>query len=123
VSPVCPRWTCSWTLAQDAVGAAGMAAFELADNDGRIIAANGEVAFTLGRRIDANAPRAMRVRTGERVQELQLAGSQTPFSVELVDLGLGLVVVARAEIGTELVGALVAYYPAGRAPRRPRRAT
>src|SRR5215204_4610082 len=67
-------------LAQDAVGAAGMAAFELAEDDGRIIAANGEVAFILGRRIDANAPRAMRVRTGERVQELLLAGSEDAIS-------------------------------------------
>ncbi|MBB5870855.1 signal transduction histidine kinase [Allocatelliglobosispora scoriae] len=97
-------------LAQDAVGAVGMAAFELAENDGRIIAANGEVAFTLGRRIDANAPRAMRVRTGERVQELLLAESETPVSIELVDLGIGLAVAARAAIGGELVGALAAYY-------------
>lgn len=97
-------------LAQEAVGAVGMTAFELAEGDGRIIAATGALSFALGRRVDANAPRAMQLRAGERVQEIVLTEATTPLGQHLHDAGIGLILAARVELAGGLVGALSAYY-------------
>jgi signal transduction histidine kinase len=99
-------------LAPVAVGAAGAAFVEYGcSGGGRVVAAAGELVWSLGRPVDFNDPAVRRLHhDGDRVKEHPTRVLGTEGGRELAGLGMGRVVFADALVGSTAVGVLVACY-------------
>lgn len=99
------------SVSERALGAAGMAFAEFGPTGGRVIAATGGAAWSIGRPVPVDNPATQRMLTGPRVQELRLDELPTDLVNQLTGRGLRRMVVARAEIRGVVIGSLHALYP------------
>ncbi|MEV0153507.1 ATP-binding protein [Micromonospora sp. NPDC050686] len=97
-------------VVQPAVGAAGLAFVEFAPAGGRVIAASGDVEWTIGRPLPAAHPATVCLLNGPRVRQVRLDRIPGTLAGELAGHGLRRMVVARAEITGHTVGSLHALH-------------
>ncbi|ABP56942.1 PAS domain-containing sensor histidine kinase [Salinispora tropica] len=99
-------------VAQEALGAAGMAFVEFAPTGGRVIVATGTVEWALGHPLPVDDPDAVCLLSGPRVHQLDTGRLTGRLGTKLTGPARSQMVVSRAEIGGQIVGSLHALYPA-----------
>ncbi|WP_027661559.1 PAS domain-containing sensor histidine kinase [Salinispora fenicalii] len=99
-------------VAQQALGAAGMAFVEFAPTGGRVIAATGTVEWALGQFLPADDPDAVCLLSGPRVHQLDTGRLTGRLGTKLAESARSQMVVSRAEIDGHTMGSLHALYPA-----------
>ena len=97
-------------VVQPAIGAAGLAFVEFAPTGGRVIAATGAAAWTVGRPLPAADPATVCLLSGPPVRQVRVDSIPGALADELAGRGLRCMIVARAEIGGLTVGSLHALY-------------
>ncbi|MEH0936828.1 PAS domain-containing sensor histidine kinase [Micromonospora psammae] len=100
-------------VVQSTLGADGVAFVEFAPTGGRVIAASGSAAWTIGRPLPASDPATVCLLAGPRVRQVRVDRLPGPLAGDLADRGLRHMIVARAEIGGLTVGSLHALYHDG----------
>lgn len=100
-------------VVQPAIGAAGLAFVEFAPTGGRVIAATGAAAWTIGRPLPAAHPATVCLLSGPPVRQVRVDSIPGALADELAGRGLRRMIVARAEIGGLTVGSLHALYHDG----------
>jgi two-component system phosphate regulon sensor histidine kinase PhoR len=100
-------------LASGATGAVGAAFVEFRDGGGRIVAAAGGLAWSLGRPVDLGDPsvRRLKAETGGRVREYPASVISTDGGRKLLGHGMERVLVADAIAAATPVGLLAVCYP------------
>lgn len=100
-------------VVQPAIGAAGLAFVEFAPTGGRVIAATGAAAWTIGRPLPAAHPATVCLLSGPPIRQVRVDSIPGALADELAGRGLRRMIVARAEIGGLTVGSLHAMYHDG----------
>ena len=100
-------------VVQPAIGAAGLAFVEFAPTGGRVIAATGAAAWTIGRPLPAAHPATVCLLSGPPIRQVRVDSIPGALADELAGRGLRRMIVARAEIGGLTVGSLHALYHDG----------
>lgn len=97
--------------AQTALRAAGMSFAEQGTTSGRVVAATGAAEWALGRPVAIDDERLAHPPGDQRIRDVPVDLLPGEVADQLRGRGLGRVLVARAEIGCVVAGALTAYYP------------
>ncbi|PWU60672.1 PAS domain-containing sensor histidine kinase [Micromonospora globispora] len=100
-------------VVQPAIGAAGLAFVEFAPTGGRVIAATGAAAWTVGRPLPAADPATVCLLSGPSLRQVRVDSIPGALADELAGRGLPRMIVARAEVGGLTVGSLHALYHDG----------
>lgn len=106
-----PALTGLLTIAQDSLGAAGLAFVEQGPLGGRVIAATGAMEWALGGPVDLTHPILVALQSGPRTQDVPVDRLPTNV-IDLVSArGLTRILYCRASLGALMIGHLVAFFP------------